>query len=76
MLNIFRGIALKIAPSATKLVPSASVISNSYFHTTSIQKKNDDDPTHFMSYNDIVYPPQSPDEEPRPAVRYDFFIPL
>lgn len=68
MLSIFRGIASKIAPSA-------SVLGNSQFHTSALlqKKKGDNDgPTHFLSYNDKIYPPQSPDEEPRPAVRLIF----
>ena len=27
-------------------------------------------PTHWLDYNKKVYPPQKPDEEPRPAVSY------
>ncbi|XP_055300855.1 39S ribosomal protein L22, mitochondrial [Sitodiplosis mosellana] len=63
MLSIFRGIASKIAPSV-------SVLSNSQFHTSAMlqkEKGDNDGPTHFLSYNDKMYPPQRPDEEPRPA---------
>lgn len=39
-------------------------------HTSSLNSAwhNDNKPTKFLKYNEKVYPPQSPGEEPRPAV--------
>lgn len=62
MLSLFRGIASKIAPTA-------SILSNSQIHTSALLLKSGrDGPTHFLSYNDKIYPPQAEDEQPRPAV--------
>lgn len=71
MLSIFRGIASKIAPSVSPLA-------NSRFHTSAFLNKSEN-PTHFLSYNDKVYPPQKEGETPRPAVmiiskQFDFII--
>jgi len=39
------------------------------FSTSSIKLNNaKDDPKRWLSYNDIIYPPQEPGEERRPAV--------
>jgi len=39
------------------------------FHISSIQNRNRfDAPTHFLEYNDTIFPPQKPNEERRPAV--------
>lgn len=39
------------------------------FSTSSnLLAKNDDKPSHWLSFNDIVYPPQEPGEERRAAV--------
>lgn len=41
------------------------------FSTSSnVLAKSDDKPSKWLSYNDIVYPPQEPGEEKRPAVCY------
>lgn len=59
MLSIFRNIAAKIAPSA-------SVLSSSQLHTSAISYANE--PRKFIRYNNKIYEPQSPEEEPRKAV--------
>lgn len=48
-----------------------------FFHNTPSlnawkNARNENGPTHFLDYNKKVYPPQSPDEEPRPAVNTSF----
>lgn len=51
-------------------LPSLSIVSKK-FHNSSVLKawKNDDqEPKGFLEYNKKIYPPQSPDEPPRPAV--------
>lgn len=65
MLSIFRGIT-------SKITPYASILSNSQLHTSAFLQFKE--PKHFLSYNDKVYPPQSPDEEPRKAVRDTFTL--
>ncbi|XP_031636512.1 39S ribosomal protein L22, mitochondrial [Contarinia nasturtii] len=57
MLSIFRGIASRIAPSA-------SILSNSQFHTSAILNA---EPRKFLMYNDKVFEPQTEDEVPRKA---------
>lgn len=34
--------------------------------------RTDNIPKSFLRHNQKIYPPQSPDEEPRPAVSYEF----
>lgn len=36
--------------------------------STQAWKPSDEEPKKFLEYNKKIYPPQSPDEEPRPAV--------
>lgn len=60
MLSIFRGIT-------SKITPSVSILANSQFHTSAFLKR-ENDPKHFLSYNDKIYPPQTEDETARPAV--------
>lgn len=38
------------------------------FSTSSNLLAKNDKPSHWLSYNDVVYPPQEPGEERRPAV--------
>lgn len=35
---------------------------------SSLLNKKDQKPSHWLSYNDVIYPPQEPGEEIRPAV--------
>lgn len=63
MLSIFRGISAKIAPNASILSKLCSI--QSQIHTNAAVFGKD---KVFLSYNDKIYPPQTPDETPRPAV--------
>lgn len=42
------------------------------FHTGIALNEDRDDngPKRWLSYNEVIHPPQAPDEEQRPAVRY------
>ena len=51
-------------------IQSNQYIQQSNIHTSSICNGKGGDPNHFLSYNDIIYPKQGPDEERRPAVSY------
>lgn len=66
MLSIFRRITPKIAPSV-------SFLARSNFHTD-IPLNKEDKPTHFLSFNDKIYPPQTEDETPRPAVKTNLYL--
>lgn len=66
MLSIFRRITPKIAPSV-------SFLARSNFHSD-IPLNKEDKPTHFLSYNDKMYPPQTEDETPRPAVKTNLHL--
>lgn len=66
MLSIFRRIKPKIAPSV-------SFLARSNFHTD-IPLNKEDKPTHFLSFNDKIYPPQTEDETPRPAVKTNSYL--
>lgn len=50
-------------------IESYRVISSTFFHTSTqcLAWTKSDEPRAFMKYNKKVYPPQSLDEEPRPA---------
>lgn len=63
MLSIFRGISSKITPSVSVL--SSICTSNSKIHSSASLNS---DPKKFLSYNDLIYPPQTEDETPRKAV--------
>ena len=47
-----------------------NVLSAASIHTSSIwdKQKTRGQPTKFINYNKVIYPPQGPDEERRPAV--------
>lgn len=67
MLSIFRGISARIAPSASILNKLCS--NQSQFHTNAALFEKE---KKFLSYNDKIYPPQTEDETPRPAVSLCF----
>lgn len=49
---------------ASKLFTFNTIVSAKQIHTSAALC----DPKHFLTYNKKVYPPQEPDETPRPAV--------
>lgn len=61
-INIFNNLALKCRPFLTQQSQSLHV-------SASNATSNDNNPKRWLKYNEIVYPPQASDEEPRPAVR-------
>lgn len=63
MLSIFRGISAKIAPTTSILNKLCS--NQTQFHTNAAVFEKE---KRFLSHNDKVYPPQTEDETPRPAV--------
>lgn len=64
MLSIFRGFSAKIAPSASILDRFCSN-HQSQFHTNAALF---DKGKRFVAHNDKIYPPQTENETPRPAV--------
>lgn len=67
MLSIYRGIIAKFTPTVSVLNKLCS--NQSQFHTnaTLLDKEK-----RFLSHNDKIYPPQTADETPRPAVSFYF----
>lgn len=65
MLSIFRGITAKCSPGVSIFNKLPSI--QTQFHTNAVLFK-DEKQKRFLAYNDKIYPPQSPDEAPRPAV--------
>lgn len=59
--------------SVSTKVGQPSFYQKLFFHNTPCleawnnRRSNDQGPTHWLDYNKKVYPPQKPDEEPRPA---------
>lgn len=55
----------------SNVAKTLNLISTCSFHLSSICGKHTPDfktPTHFLDYNKIIFPPQKPGEERRPAV--------
>lgn len=49
--------------------PMKNIINSSLFSTSTINLK-DKEISHWMKYNDIIFPPQGPTEKRRPAVSF------
>lgn len=69
--------ALTRLRSLTQLLKKPQILAlvqtDNAIHTTSVNNakgKRQDDmaPKHWLTYNDVIYPPQKPGEAPRPAV--------
>jgi large subunit ribosomal protein L22 len=62
----------KLQPSLNSLrkciIPLTS--KTDFSTSSSLLVKKEDGPKRWLAYNDVVYPPQAPDEEQRPAVSY------
>lgn len=63
--NIFKVIA-----NFNKIYITAPILTSSFHTTSSTAKWNTQNigPKKFLTYNKTIFPPQQPDEEPRPAV--------
>lgn len=70
MASIIAGLSKQFA---SKLFSINSIALSKQLHTSAILCKS----TRFLDHNKKIYPPQGPDEEPRPAVRiqsFDHFV--